>query len=142
MSRRPEPARPPASTRGPALALAVLLSLGMMAALFPWFPGGSRLAEGRTVDRAIVAPRDVEFDSPVRTAEVRRQAAAAVPDVLVLDPAVRDRQLAQMNRIIAAIEAERRNTTQSASARETAVRAIPGAQLSAAAARTTLVISS
>ena len=136
MSRRPEPARPPTSPRGPALALAVLLSLGMMAALFPWFPGGSRLAEGRTVDRAIVAPRDVEFDSPVRTAEVRRQAAAAVPDVLVLDPAVRDRQLAQLNRIVAAIDAERRTTTQSASARETAIRAIPGAQLSPAAART------
>ena len=71
MSRRPEPTRPVPETRGPALAYAVLLSLGMMAVLFPWFPGGSRLVEGRTVDRTIVAPRDVEFESPVRTAEVQ-----------------------------------------------------------------------
>jgi putative nucleotidyltransferase with HDIG domain len=141
MSRRPEPTRPVTAARGRALGLAVLLVIGMMAALFPWFPGGNRLAEGRQVERAIVAPRDVEYESPVRTAEVRAQAAAAVPDVLVLDPAVRDRQLAQLNRVVAAIEAERRNTTQSASARETAIRAIPGADLSPVAARTLISAS-
>ena len=58
MSRRPEPAVAP-RVRGPAIAYGVLLTIGLMAALFPWFPGGSRLAEGRIVDRAIVAPRDV-----------------------------------------------------------------------------------
>lgn len=136
MSRRAEPARPDATGRSRALGLAVLLSLGTLATLFPWFPGGSALVPGRVVDRAIVAPRDVEYDSAVRTAEVRQQAAASVPDVLVLDPAVRDRQIAQLNRVVGAIESERRNTTQSASARETAIRAIPGAELSPAAART------
>lgn len=134
MSRRPEPAVAP-RVRGPAIAYGVLLTIGLMAALFPWFPGGSRLAEGRIVDRAIVAPRDVEFESPIRTEEVRRQAAAAVPEVLVLDPSVRDRQAAQFNRVITAIEAERRNTV-SASARESGIRAIPGTSLSPAAART------
>ena len=134
MSRRPEPAVAP-RVRGPAIAYGVLLTIGLMAALFPWFPGGSRLAEGRIVDRAIVAPRDVEFESPIRTEEVRRQAAAAVPAVLVLDPSVRDRQAAQFNRVITAIEAERRNTV-SASARESGIRAIPGTSLSPAAART------
>ncbi|MDA0301001.1 MAG: HDIG domain-containing protein [Chloroflexi bacterium] len=141
MSRRPEPARLVTASRGRALGFAVLLTLGMMAALFPWFPGGNRLAEGRQVERSITAPRDVEYESPVRTADVRRQAAEAVPDVLVLDPAVRDRQLAQLNRVATGIEAERRNTTQSASARETAIRAIPGADLSAVAARTLIAAS-
>ena len=137
MSRRPEPAaRPVAGTRGTVIAYALLLTLGMVAALFPWFPGGSQLAEGRTVERAIVAPRDVEFESVVRTAEVRQQAAAAVPDVLVLDPAMRDRQVAQLNRVIAAVEAERRNTTQSASSRESGIRGIAGTNRSPAAART------
>ena len=136
MSRRADPARPASSTRGPASALAVLLTLGLAATLFPWFPGGSPLIEGRVVDRSIVAPRAAEYESTVRTAEVRQQAAAAVPDVLVLDPAVRDRQLAQLNRVVSAIETERRNTTQSASARETTIRAIPGAELTPAAART------
>ena len=134
MSRRPDPTAA-SSVRGPAVGYGLLLAIAMMAALFPWFPGGSRLAEGRMVDRAIVAPRDVEFESPVRTAEVRRQAAAAVPEVLVLDPSVRDRQAAQLNRVVAAIEAERRNTV-SASARESGIRAIPGASLSQVAART------
>ncbi|MEI6136823.1 MAG: hypothetical protein WCQ48_05340, partial [Chloroflexota bacterium] len=122
--------------RGVTTAYALLLSLGMMIALFPWFPGGSQLAEGRTIDRAIVAPRDVEYASPVRTADVRRQAAAAVPDVLVLDPAVRDRQIAQLNRVIAAIDAARKDTALSASARESAVRGIPGASLTSVAAGT------
>lgn len=141
MSRRAEPNRPSNAARGRAPGFAALLVLGMIAALFPWFPGGSLLTEGRQVERAIVAPRDVEYASPVRTAEVRRQAAEAVPDVLVLDPAVRDRQLAQLNRVVVAIESERRNTTQSASARETAIRAIPGAELSAAGARTLIAAS-
>ena len=145
MSRRAAPASTAAastrasmrgSTLGNTVAFALLLTLGMMAALFPWFPGGSRLAEGRMVDRAIVAPRDVEYESPVRTATVRQQAAAAVPDVLVLDPAVRDRQTAQLNRIVAAIETERRSPAQSASARESGIRGIPGTNLSPAAART------
>ena len=137
MSRRPEPlTRSALSMRGATTAYALLLSLGMMIALFPWFPGGSQLAEGRTIDRAIVAPRDVEYASPVRTAEVRRQAAAAVPDVLVLDPAVRDRQIAQLNRVIAAIDAARKDTALSASARESAVRSIPGASLTSVAAGT------
>ena len=137
MSRRPETTgRPTSQLRGTVAWYAVLLVLGMMAALFPWFPGGSQLAVGRTVDRSIVAPRDVEFDSPVRTAEVRQQAANSVPDVLVLDPAVRDRQIAQLNRVIAAIEAERRNVTQSASARESSIRGIPGTNLTPAASST------
>ena len=138
MSRRPDPV--PASTsgstsRGTPISFALLLSFGMMAALFPWFPGGSHLAEGRTVDRTIVAPRDVEYQSPVRTGVVRQQAAAAVPDVLVLDPAVRDRQIAQLDRVVSAIETERRSTTQSASARESRIRTIPGTNLSPTAAR-------
>ena len=136
MSRRPEPSSPAQSRRGTAIVLAMLLTAGMLAALFPWFPGGSRLAEGRVVDRSIVAPRDVAYDSPVRTATVRQAAAASVPDVLVLDPAVRDRQVAQLNRVIAAIEGVRRDATQSASARESAVRGIPGTNLTPVAART------
>ena len=137
MSRRPDPVTRSQTPRRALTALyALLLVLGMIVALFPWFPGGSQLTVGRIVDRAIVAPRNVEYESPVRTAEVREQAAAAVPDVLVLDPAVRDRQVAQLNRVVTEIETERQSAALSASARETAIRAIPGASLSAGAART------
>ena len=107
MRRAPAPL-PAAGTRRPAIVAAVLLVAALFAALFPWFPGGSRLSEGRTVDRPIVAPRDVEYDSVVRTVQVRQQAAAAVPEVLVLDPGVRDRQITQLNRLVTAIDAERR----------------------------------
>ena len=143
MSHRPDAARARVVTntalvapRGRASAFALLLTIGMMVALFPWFPGGSRLAVGRAVERAIVAPRDVEFESPVRTAIVRQAAAAAVPEVLVLDPAARDRQVAQLNRVVNSIEAERRAAAQSASARESGIRGIPGTNLTPAAART------
>ncbi|MFA7250155.1 MAG: HDIG domain-containing metalloprotein [Dehalococcoidia bacterium] len=136
MSRRAAAALPGDAARRRAGLFAPVLVLALIAALFPWFPGGTRLSEGRTVDRAIVAPRDAEFESAVRTAIVRKEAASAVPDVLVLDPSVRDRQTAQLNRVVSAIETERRGAGQSASARESAIRAIPGTNLSAAAART------
>lgn len=117
-----------------AVALAVFTSVALFAILFPWFPGSQQLAVGTRVDRDILSPRDLTYESEVLSAETREAAAAAVEEVLVFDPEIREQQAGELDRIIAAIAKERSDATKSASARETAVQAIAGTELSPAAA--------
>ena len=107
-----------------------LLALALLAALFPWFPGQPRLEDGATASVTITAPRAHSYDSTVETETRRDQAAVAVPDALVLDPGVLDRQLALLNRQLAAIDVARRDSPLSASARESAIRLVGGVSLS------------
>ena len=116
--------------RGGATTFGLLIGLALFGSLFPWFPGEARLDEGTAAPRAIIAARDHTYESAVLTEALRDQAAAAVPDVLVLDPGIRDRQLEELDRQLAAIDASRRDTRLSASARESAIRAVDGVSLS------------
>ncbi len=124
------PGRGGSPGRGGATTFGVLLGLALLAALFPWFPGQSRLEEGATASATVTAPRGHSYDSAVETELRRDQAAAAIPEVLVLDPGVRDRQLAVLDRQLAAIERARRDFSLSASARESAIRDVEGVSLS------------
>ena len=119
---------------GAAITFAVVAGLALFGALFPWFPGEPRLNEGSVAPRAITAPRDRSYDSDVLTEARREQAAAAVEDVLIFDPGIRDRQLAALDRQLAAINAVRLDRSLSASARESAVRAVDGSSLAQRAA--------
>lgn len=123
-----------------AVALAIVTSLALFAILFPWFPGGQQLEVGTRVDSDILAPRDLTFESEILTGETREAAAAAIDDVLVLDPEIRERQVAELDRIMAAISDERGDATKSASAKETALQGIQGTALSPAAAATLIEV--
>ncbi|MDP6605751.1 MAG: HDIG domain-containing protein [Dehalococcoidia bacterium] len=123
-----------------ATTFAVLLALALFGALFPWFPGETRLEVGSTASRTLTAPRDLSYESAVLTAVAREQSAAAVPDVRVHDPGIHDAQLAELNRQLAAIERVRANGSLSASARESALLAIGG--VSSLSARGAAVIAS
>src|SRR5688500_13623278 len=101
--------RQPRLSLGVLAVFALLLGAALFAVLFPWFPGMRNLVVGRTVERAIIAPKDVTFESPLRTAAAREQAAAAIENIYMLDPGVRDRQLASLTRILPAIDQHRRN---------------------------------
>src|SRR5262245_42002619 len=116
--------------RSTAVGLSVLVALGVFVALFPWYPVGAQLNEGQRVPWTLTAPRALSFDSTVRTEQVRGEAAAAVPDVFVLDPGVRDRELAELGRQFEAIKAIRAEPALAASARESAIRGVPDANLS------------
>ena len=113
-----------------------MLAALLFAVLFPWFPGGQVLAVGVTTERDILAPRDTTYESTVLTDQLKEERAAEVADVLVLDTDVRDRQLSQLDVILAEIDSVRGDTVLSASARETEIRAIPGTELSQRAAGT------
>ncbi len=115
--------------RSAAIGLSVLVAVGLFIAVFPWYPVGSRLDEGERVPWTLIAPRALSFDSAIRTEQVRAEAAAAVPDVFVFDPGVRDRELAELERQIEAISAIRTEPGLAASARESVIRAVPEAQL-------------
>ena len=139
MSRRSvsTPTRPPgAPSRTVTLTFGALLAAALFVVLLPWFPGTRRLAVGTVVGHAITSPRDLAFESPVRTAAVRAEAGAAIAPVNVLDPSVRERQLVAAGRILGAIDQVRRDATLSASARETSTRTAAGAPLSPPAAAT------
>ncbi|MGE3962317.1 MAG: HD family phosphohydrolase [Dehalococcoidia bacterium] len=122
------------------MALAIITSIALFAVLFPWFPGGQQLEVGTRADSDIVAPRDLTYESEVLTEETREAAARAIDEVLVLDPEIRDRQVADLDRILGAISAERADATKSASAKETAIRGIAGTELSSEAAATLISV--
>ncbi len=140
MSQRPPAGRPDAARarerRLGAFLFGGFLTITFAVALFPWFPGGVRLERGSIADRAIVAPRDITYDSTVLTDQERHARADAVQQVFVLDTDVRDKQLAQLNQVLASIDRVRGDSTLSESAKETAVRNVTGVSLSARSAAT------
>lgn len=113
-----------------------MVALLLSVALFPVYPGVHPLRAGTIVARAILAPRDLSYESEVRTNAVRKQAADAIPEVVVLDTTVRDRQLADLERVFREVDKARRDPTLSASARETAIRGVPGTSISQDSAAT------
>ncbi len=123
-----------------SVAFAIITSLALFAVLFPWFPGGQQLEVGTRADSDIVAPRDLTYESEVLTEESREAAAKAIDEVLVLDPEIRDRQVNELDRILNAISSERADATKSASAKETAIQAVTGTDLSADAAGTIISV--
>jgi putative nucleotidyltransferase with HDIG domain len=124
------------ASRGGVIFFGALLAAVLLTVLFPWFPGGLTLDVGTTVERDIVAPRAVSYESAVLTEQLREDRAAEVPDQPVLDTDIRDNQLAGLAGIIAELDSIRGDPTLSASARETAIRAIPNGGLSQRAAST------
>ncbi len=111
------------------MVLGAVLAAALVAALFPWFPGSEEASEGSIARRTITAPRAASYESAVLTEALRQEAASAVPEVYVLDPGVRDTQLRSLDRQLAMIDAARRDQSVSASARESAIRAIDGVDL-------------
>ena len=130
------PQLPRAEGRTAAVFFGALLSALLFAVLFPWFPGGQALDVGATVERDILAPREVNYESVILTEQLRDERAAEVADVLVLDTDLRDAQLARLDTILAEIDSIRADTNLSASARESEIRGIPGTELSQRAAAT------
>jgi putative nucleotidyltransferase with HDIG domain len=117
--------QPSAIGREAAATLGLVVALLVGAILFPWFPGADMVREGAKAPWTLTAPRSFSFDSAARTAEVRTEAANAIPDVLVLDPSIRDRQIAELDRNLAVIQQVRTDATLSDAGREAAIVGLP-----------------
>lgn len=120
--------------RAHAVILGLVVAAGVLAVLFPWFPGTPRLDEGTVAPFTLTAPRDLSFESAVLTEQVRDEVAAAVEERVRFDSELGARQLAELARQLDAINAARGDADLSASARESAVRAVPSVTLSASSA--------
>ena len=116
-------------SRPTAILLGLVIAGALFAVLFPWFPGGTKLREGDTSPWTLTAPRDLSFDSDVLTEAARDEAAAAVEDVTRRDDSIPTRQLAELDRQLAEVEAAR-EATLADSARESRIRAATGDALS------------
>jgi len=124
-SARPATRSPARVRRDGAITIGALVAVLVGAVLFPWFPARTALREGMRAPWTLTAPRAISYDSEARTAEVRAEAANAVPEVLVLDPAIRDREIAELDRQLGVVQAVRADDSLSASGREASVRALP-----------------
>ncbi len=111
-------------TRGEAMLLGIVTALALGIALFPWFPAQSSVAAGIRAPWTLTAPRAISYDSDARTEQVRSEAADAVPDVLVLDPAIREQALTELDRQFARIAQLRSDTSVATATREIAIQAI------------------
>lgn len=100
------------------------------AGLYPWFPGVQRFDVGVVAAVELRAPREVTYESAVLTKQSRDMAAAAIADVRVFDPTIRERRLADLERRLVRIDVTRQDVTLSASARESAIRSLGEDQLS------------
>jgi putative nucleotidyltransferase with HDIG domain len=116
--------------RNRAVLFAIAISWLVFGALSPFFPGVRRLEVGSVAPSELRAPRTLAYASEVLTRQRRDEAAAAVPDVLVFDTAVRARQLADLDRRLERIDVARHDVTLSPSAREGAINAAAEGRLS------------
>jgi hypothetical protein len=88
-----------------ALFFGLVLSVALIAALFPFFPRKLTVNDGDIAARDIRSPRAETFQSDELTEQAREQAAQAVPDVLVYDANVRAEQLSRLQDAIERIGA-------------------------------------
>ena len=124
-----------------AIAFGLVTAIALGAVLFPWFPAGVRLHIGDRVPWTLISPRAVSYDSAIRTREVRDEAARAVPDVRVLDPGVRERQIAELDRQLVEVRRLRADGGMPQSLQATTARLIPGVALSATGAQLLVSVS-
>ena len=116
--------------RDRAVLFAIGVSWLVFGALYPFFPGAQRLEAGAVASAELRAPRTAGYTSAVLTQERRDQAAAAIPEVRVLDATVRATQLAALDRRLERIDVVRRDVTLSPASREAAIGAIAEGRLS------------
>jgi len=126
------------ATAGP---FGVVVALAMAAILFPWYPGAPTLEQGQAAPWTVLAASDIDFESDVLTQQARDAAANAVEESFRLDPEIGVRQLSTLRSQLAGIDAARQDESLSDSARESAIRAVPGVLLSQQAAAALAAIS-
>ena len=102
-----------------------VLSVALVAALFPYFPRELGIHQGDVASRDIRAPRDKTFTSNVLTEQAQDDAAKAVPNVLAFDPSLRAQQLAVLATASSSIQSVRQDKTLSQEAQRARLLGFP-----------------
>jgi len=86
---------------------ALAQALALVLALFPLLPGRLHASVGQIAAETITSPRSFSYNSDVVRQRLREQAASGVPDVIAYDVGIAAAQLAQLNAMIASLDAVR-----------------------------------
>jgi putative nucleotidyltransferase with HDIG domain len=97
------------------VAFGVAQALLFLLVLFPLLPGRLQVNVGDVASQTITAPKSFSYSSEVVRRQLQDEAAKNVKDVIAYDPSVRVAQLAELDRLIAAIDRARNTPTPSAS---------------------------
>ena len=116
--------RPPNAPQ--VLLFGAVLAAGLVIALFPFFPRQLGVNEGDIAVRDIRSPQDKTFTSNVLTEQGREEAAAAVPQVLVFDAALRTDQLSTLALATTNVAVVRDNGSLDESAKRARLLGLPG----------------
>jgi putative nucleotidyltransferase with HDIG domain len=111
------------------VASTVAICIAIFAALFPVTQDQVSITEGAIATRTIRAPRDISFISDALTKQRQDEAAAAVEDVPIFDPAVAGAQQERLNAALQRIEDIVREES-SPVGRATALESLPEVSLS------------
>jgi len=104
-------AQPGARPRGHTAAFVALLSLLIVATLFPILPSRLHQHEGDIASQTIRAPRDFSYNSEVLRKQQQDRARAAVPNAFSYDVNVKNDQLARLSDELARINATLANSS-------------------------------
>ncbi|MEX2237852.1 MAG: HDIG domain-containing metalloprotein [Dehalococcoidia bacterium] len=122
--------RPPSSISGLRI-LFFVVALGAVLAfiLFPFSPAAADLKAGDRAEQTLVAPEDLTFESTVQTEARRARAAAAIEQVIELDPGIRDEQLTALDTFLRDVD-EIRESGSTLNQQQTSFRDLGQASLS------------
>jgi hypothetical protein len=124
-----------------SLAVSLAFSALLFLALLPVTQGGVHLDVGDVAFRTVRAPEDISFVSESLTRQRRDEAAAAVQETLVYDPAVAGAQQAQLSTLLKRVDEVRRDESLSVGGRVAALARVDKLSLSAGSANLAVGLS-
>ena len=108
----------------------LMLALITSAVIFPWQKEQSQIVIGEPAAYTIISPTSLEYNSELLTNNRRQAAAAAVEDIYVLNPDVRDSQVSLLNKQLNNIDKIRSDNISAISVKESATNSLKIKELS------------
>ena len=119
----------------------LILILFTSAVIFPWQKEQSQIVVGELAPYTIISPTSLEYNSDLLTNNRRKAAAAAVEDIFVLNPDVRDSQVALLDKQLNNIDKIRSDNISAISVKESAINSLKIKELSSNSINLIVIIS-
>ena len=104
------------------LFYSLLLTVLLFSVLFPWQKGQSQIVIGEPIAFTIISPISMQYNSELLTNKRRQVAADAVEDIYVLNPDVRETQVALLDKQLSDIEQIKSNPVTASSVKESEIK--------------------
>ena len=104
------------------LAYSLLLTILLSGVLFPWQKGQSQIVIGEPIAFTIISPISMQYNSELLTNKRRQVAADAVEDIYVLNPDIRETQVALLDKQLSNIDQIKSNPVTASSVKESEIK--------------------